>query len=138
MSKRLLPSVMDCAPEIETMSSYRMGEKMALPYDAEPDLFAVSAPTAEERLIERAAHVLCEEEGLSYRAMTPIQRLFLTHYRCSFCKLLPVYNLDLSSSRKVRCGKCGHLISFSGTGKYGKMRKKLALVIWQAKNGVEP
>ncbi|MEO9295570.1 MAG: hypothetical protein ABI347_08230 [Nitrososphaera sp.] len=121
------------------MSSYRMGERMTLPYDLEPDMFAVSGPTAEERLIERAAHVLCEEEeGFNYRAMTPIQRLFLTHYRCSFCKLLPVYNLDLSSPRKARCGKCGHLISFSGTGKYGKMRKKLALVIWQARKGVEP
>lgn len=112
------------------MSSYRMGEKLALPYDVEPDMFAVSAPTADERLIERAAHILCEEEGLSYRAMTPIQRLFLTHYRCSFCKLLPVYNLDLLSPRKARCGKCGHLISFSETGKYGKMRKRLALVVW--------
>ena len=129
---------MACAPEVRTMSSYRMGEKMALPYDVEPDLFAVSAPMAEERLIERAAHVLCEGEGLSYRAMTPIQRLFLTHYRCSFCKLLPVYNLALSSPRKARCGKCGHLISFSGTGKYGKLRKKLALVIWEARKGVEP
>lgn len=120
------------------MSSYRMGERMALPYDSEPDLFSIAAPTPEERLIERAAYVLCEAEGLSYRAMTPIQRLFLTHYRCSFCKLLPVYNLDLSSHRKARCGKCGHLITFSGTGKYGKMRKKLALMIWQAKKGVEP
>lgn len=77
--------------------------------------------------------------GVSYRAMTPIRRLFLTRYRRSFCKMLPVYNLDLSSPRKTCCGKYIHLISFSGTGKYGKMRKRQALVIWGgARKGVEP
>lgn len=108
---------------------------MVLPYDTvEPEPF-FSAPTPEERLIERAADALCTSQGMSYRAMMPIQRLFLTHYRCSFCKLLPLYYLDMSSHRKARCGKCGHLISFSGSGKYGKMRKKLALTIWQVRGG---
>jgi hypothetical protein len=87
-----------------------------------------------ERLLEEKFSALCREEGLCQVGMTVMQRLFLTHYRCSGCKLLPLYHLDLSHPKKARCNKCGHLVSFTSAGKYGKMRKKLALMLWQARS----
>lgn len=80
-----------------------------------------------------AIDAVCAEQGLSFGAMAPVQKFFLTHYRCSFCKMLPLALLDLTRPTRARCGRCGQLVTFSGAGKYGKMRKKLALMIWASK-----
>ncbi|UVS67903.1 hypothetical protein [Nitrososphaera viennensis] len=90
-----------------------------------------------ERLLEQKVGALCNDEGISHMEMSPIQRLFLTHYRCPACKLLPLYRLDLSHIKRARCGRCGHLVSFTSAGKYGKMRKKLAMMLWQARCGID-
>ncbi|AIF82793.1 hypothetical protein NTE_00713 [Candidatus Nitrososphaera evergladensis SR1] len=100
-------------------------------YDLEPAYEPMLTPM--ERLLEQKVSILCVAEGISRVEMSPIQRLFLTHYRCSTCKLLPLYRLDLSHIKRARCGRCGHLVSFTSAGKYGKMRKKLALMLWQAR-----
>jgi hypothetical protein len=101
---------------------------------AGPDLLFDSSSNdvlriAEGRL-QRTIEALCAAEGMSYLSMTPIQRLFLTHYRCFFCKMMPLYELDLSSRNRAKCGRCRHLVSLTGGGKYGKIRKRLAMAMY--------
>jgi DNA-directed RNA polymerase subunit RPC12/RpoP len=109
---------------------------MQFRYDLEYDYLHLEPDyAAMERLLEEKFGTLCREAGLKRVEMSPIQRLFLTHYRCSACKLLPLYRLDLTHFKKVRCGKCGHMVSFTNGGKYGRMRKRLALMLWQARSG---
>ena len=86
-------------------------------------------------LLGQKAEQLCKSEGINYRALEPIQRLFLTHYRCPTCKLVPLYYLDLKHPKRVRCNKCGNLVSFNNSGKYGRLRKKIALALWFATEG---
>jgi hypothetical protein len=132
MAACLLSRILIQTHAISAMSSYRLGETLHCDPEAGYVQYELGqAPM--EKLLEEKFHVLCIEEGIKRVEMTPIQRLFLTHYRCPTCKLLPLYHLDLSHFKKVRCGKCGHLVSFTNGGKYGKMRKKLALVLWQAR-----
>lgn len=45
-----------------------------------------------DHLLSQKAEQLCKAEGINYRGLEPIQRLFLTHYRCPICKLLPLYH----------------------------------------------
>lgn len=101
-------------------------------YDVKTSCY-IQQMTPMERLLEQKVNDLCESEGISRLEMSTIQKLFLTHYRCCTCKLLPVYRLDLSHMKKVRCGRCGQLVSFTNSGKYGRMRKKLALMLWRAR-----
>jgi DNA-directed RNA polymerase subunit RPC12/RpoP len=72
---------------------------------------------------------ICEKHKIHFGRLSPIQRKFITHYRCHRCGLLPVYNLDLSHLKRVRCRKCGQLVSFKKNGKYGKLRKEIAVEI---------
>ena len=81
-------------------------------------------------LLSQKAEQLCKTEGINYKGLEPIQRLFLTHYRCPICKLLPLYHLNLAHPKRVRCSKCGNLISFTSSGKYGRLRKKIAFTLW--------
>jgi hypothetical protein len=86
-------------------------------------------------LLSQKAEQICKVEGINYKALEPIQRLFLTHYRCPICKLLPLYHLNLAHPKRVRCGKCGNLISFTSSGKYGRLRKKIAFMLWVSLEG---
>ena len=88
------------------------------------------SPASPDLLLSQKAEQLCKIEGINYRSLEPIQRLFLTHYRCPMCKLLPLYHLNLAHPKRVRCGKCGNLISFTNSGKYGRLRKKIAFTLW--------
>src|SRR5919198_6367665 len=81
-------------------------------------------------LLSQKAEQLCKVEGINYKELEPIQRLFLTHYRCPICKLLPLYHLNLAHPKRVRCSKCGNLIQFTSSGKYGRLRKKIAFMLW--------
>jgi hypothetical protein len=81
-------------------------------------------------LLSQKAEQLCTTQGINYKGLEPIQRLFLTHYRCPTCKLLPLYYLNLAHPKRVRCGKCGTLITFTNSGKYGRMRKRIAFTLW--------
>ena len=83
-------------------------------------------------LLSQKAEELCKVEGIHYKGLEPIQRMFLTHYRCPICKLLPLYHLNLAHPKRVRCSKCGNLISFTSSGKYGRLRKKIAFTLWLA------
>ncbi len=116
-----------------------MGKELltSLEQKERPSSAAATAVAAEEEtrggeLVMRVVvEPTCAALGLNYGAMSPIQRMFVTHYRCTFCKMLPLYMLDLSHYSRARCGKCGQLVSFSTTGKYGRARKQVAIAIWK-------
>lgn len=91
--------------------------------------------TSPDLLLSQKAEQLCKIEGINYKGLEPIQRLFLTHYRCPICKLLPLYNLNLAHPKRVRCSKCGNLIGFTSSGKYGRLRKKIAFMLWLSMEG---
>ena len=116
------------------MSYY--GEKM--PYKEEKALVMSSLggrQLSPDLLLGQKAEQLCRSEGMDYKKLEPIQRLFLTHYRCPTCKLVPLYHLNLKHPKRVRCSKCGNLVSFNNSGKYGRLRKKIALALWFASEG---
>jgi hypothetical protein len=83
-------------------------------------------------LLSQKAEQMCKIEGINYRDLVPIQRLFLTHYRCPTCKLLPLYHLNLAHPKRVRCGRCSNFVNFTNSGKYGRLRKKLAFMLWRS------
>jgi hypothetical protein len=82
-------------------------------------------------LLSQKAEQMCKIEGINYRDLEPIQRLFLTHYRCPACKLLPLYHLNLAHPKRVRCGRCSNFVNFTNSGKYGRLRKKIAFMLWR-------
>ncbi len=109
--------------------------KAAIDASVEPAIHSPSLRTPVQLLAEKAGQV-CSAEGISYLKLKPIQRLFLTHYRCHKCKLLPLYCLDMAHLKHVRCGACGHQVSFTNSGKYGRLRKKIALLL--SREGLVP
>lgn len=90
---------------------------------------SIASGKSPDRLLDIKAEQVCKAEGINYKDLEPIQRLFLTHYRCPTCKLLPLYNLNIRYPKRVRCGRCGQLIAFKNAGKFGKLRKKIALLL---------
>ena len=88
-----------------------------------------------DQVLSQKAEQQCTIEGINYKSLEPIQRLFLTHYRCPMCKLLPLYYLNLAHPKRVRCNKCGNLITFTNAGKYGRLRKKIAFTLWMGEVG---
>lgn len=91
-------------------------------------LFQHERQAADEVLIKKSKET-CERFKLQFAKLSAIQRKFITHYRCSQCGLQPLYHLDPSHIKRVRCRQCGQLIAFTNRGKYGKIRKEIALSI---------
>jgi hypothetical protein len=110
----------------DTIMADFAARKAAIDASMEPAIHSPSLRTPEQLLAEKADQV-CTAEGISYVKLKPIQRLFLTHYRCHKCKLLPLHYLDIAHLKHVRCRACGHQVSFTNSGKYGRLRKKIAL-----------
>ena len=105
--------------------------KAAIDASVESAIHSPSLSTPVQLLAEKADQV-CGAEGISYVKLKPIQRLFLTHYRCHKCKLLPLYHLNLAHPKRVRCGRCSNFVNFTNSGKYGRLRKKLAFMLWRS------
>ena len=78
-------------------------------------------------LLTNATKLVCQRYNIPFILMTPIQKKFLTHYRCCYCGLLPLFHLNLTHLTRVRCRKCGQLVTFRTRGKYGKIRKAVAV-----------
>lgn len=119
----------------DTIMADFAARKAAIDASVEPAIHSPSLSTPVQLLTEKADQV-CSAEGISYVKLKPIQRLFLTHYRCHKCKLLPLYCLDIAHLKRVRCGTCGHQVSFTNSGKYGRLRKKIALLL--SREGLAP
>ena len=75
--------------------------------------------------LESALTRACNEQSIDYKMLTPIQRLFATHYRCPTCKMLPLYHLDVTYRKRLRCVQCGKLIKMSRVGKFGRVRRSI-------------
>jgi hypothetical protein len=115
------------------MSTYNEGRRIERgePNRSEALVFdEVLGHSSPDRVLTKKAEHQCAIEGIDYKRLEPIQRLFLTHYRCPTCKLLPLYYLNLAHPKRVRCNKCGNLITFTNAGKYGRLRKKIAFTLW--------
>src|SRR5581483_6463760 len=82
-----------------------------------------------EQAMSESTRRACATAGISLAGLTPIQRMFLTHYRCSNCKMLPLYHLDLKNSKRPRCGVCRSHVALRNSGKYGKVRKQIAFML---------
>lgn len=82
--------------------------------------------TADNLLLNKTI-VTCQRYKLEFSKLSTIQRKFITHYRCSQCGLLPLYKISLVHVKRVRCGNCGQLVGFTRKGKYGKLRKEIAI-----------
>ena len=82
-----------------------------------------------DHLLDEIARIACANHQVRYESLSMIQRLFITHYRCEMCGLMPLYSLDLTHKKGVRCDKCRTLVSFKKTGKYGGLRKEIAALI---------
>ena len=84
--------------------------------------------TSDEMLL-RSARVICQKHSVGYAQLSAIQRKFITHYRCPQCGLLPLYFINLSHPKRVRCRGCGQLVAFTNKGKYGRYRKEIAFLL---------
>jgi hypothetical protein len=80
----------------------------------------------ENRLAQIAK--VCATKGIRFQTLSSIQRLFITHYRCHICRLMPVYFLRFEANR-ARCSECGQIVSFASRRNYGKIRKQIAIRI---------
>ena len=121
------------------MSSYSEGREIEYADERKSGIILldgiVRTLVSPDLLLSQKAEELCKAEGITYKGLEPIQRLFLTHYRCPICKLLPLYHLNLAHPKRVRCSKCGNLIQFTSSGKYGRLRKKIAFALWISQEG---
>ena len=91
-----------------------------------PVIGAMSIMSAHD-LLTNATKLVCQRYNISFIQLSSIQKKFLTHYRCCYCGMLPLYHINLTHFTRVRCKKCGQLITFRTRGKYGKIRKAVAV-----------
>ena len=99
-------------------------------------LASTSIPSSLGVILEEQLEFLLASQGMRRHDLQPIQLLFISHYRCSMCGLLPVYRMNLSRPKRPRCNRCGYSISLCRTGKYSKLRRKLAWMVWQVTAGL--
>lgn len=81
---------------------------------------------ADKLLLDKTI-AICERYGFKFTTFSTIQRKFITHFRCYHCGLQPLYEISLLHAKRARCRKCGQLTGFRSKGKYGKLRKQIAL-----------
>jgi hypothetical protein len=86
----------------------------------------IEDPSSLDQLLVIRTRDICKKNSIQFAHLSSIQRKFVTHYRCNYCGLLPLYHLNLLHVKRVRCRKCGELIAFKAKGKYGKLRKEIA------------
>lgn len=93
---------------------------------------------AADKALAKISARACLETGIDFKNTSPIQRLFITRYRCSKCGLLPLYRLIVSKAKRTRCGCCGELIRFRSTGKYGRLRKRIVISMFNGNTTIQP
>ena len=70
-------------------------------------------------------------QGIDYGRIPLRERCLLTKFRCANCGLNPVYLLDLQHLNKVRCLVCSQIVNLKNRGKYGRIRKKVAIATFE-------
>ena len=74
----------------------------SIPVPEFPESIAPAVAIRDEVHDQEIAQIASEilySEGMELQRLTSIQRKYLTHYRCKFCGLVPLYELQLSSHR---------------------------------------
>jgi len=122
---RLESEITNRSLSLQTQSKEHL---QVFPHSSQQEIapYVLCKPSMDEMLVKKA-RAICEKYMFAFAELTTIQRKFLTHYRCPQCGLLPLYHADLQHIKRVRCKQCGQLISFKRKGKYGKLRKEIAL-----------
>ena len=85
-----------------------------------------------DSIVTYHARKIAELSGIDYDILRVPERLLLTRFYCSICGLMPFYYLNLRHLNRVRCGKCSSLINLRNSGKYGRIRKKIAITSCRA------
>lgn len=109
--------------------SYFLGDMEShsiLHEDESSGLLDIAKQSLDELLLKKT-RATCDRYKIEFAQLSTIQRKFLTHFRCSQCGLLPLYQINLLHIKRVRCRKCGQSVAFKRTGKYGKFRKEIAI-----------
>jgi DNA-directed RNA polymerase subunit RPC12/RpoP len=126
-----LDQMLDIAPRISNMAT---GESLLRGRDlqtfVEEQTQGSSSNGVElsmDQVLLKRTKEICERYKIPFLQLSTIQKKFVTHYRCNQCGLLPLYYLDLLHLKRVRCRKCGQMVSFKKKGKYGKLRKEIAI-----------
>ena len=73
------------------------------------------------------ARQIAGRRGINYDLLRVRDKLLLTGFHCLLCGPLPFYYLDLRNLNRVRCGRCSSLVVLRNSGKYGRIRKKIAI-----------
>jgi hypothetical protein len=81
-----------------------------------------------ESLLTKCVHHVCSAENIDYNKIPVRERIFLVRFRCPCCGMLPIYMLDLEHLNKVKCSVCAHIVTLRNRGKYGRVRKKVAIL----------
>ena len=108
----------------------------ALVEDRVPAAFHLMPEHSADGVLLQLTKLVCQRHSIDFNQLKPIQRKFLTHYRCSECGLIPLHYINVLHIKRVRCGRCGHLMAFKRKGKYGKMRKDIALELLRVQRGL--
>lgn len=80
-----------------------------------------------DRILADSARQIVNLEGINYEVLSITDRLLITRFRCPLCGVLPLYFLDLKYLNKTRCGKCSIIVGLKNSGKYGRIRKQIAI-----------
>lgn len=92
-----------------------------------------------ESCISECARRVCIREGIDYDAIPIRERFLLTRIRCTKCGMRPLYMLDLQHLNKVKCMRCSYIVNLRNKGKYGRIRKQVALeCLEMIRSGIRP
>lgn len=78
-------------------------------------------------ILSAIARRVCREAGIDYNKIPARERFLLVRFRCAQCGMQPLYLLDLQYSNKAKCLTCSQIVSVKNRGKYGKIRKRIAI-----------
>lgn len=134
--RTILPDMSTDSFKMTGSTQYLSAQRKYYVYQAQKGstIYEIGGPSADELLI-KLARMICPKYSIVFGQLTSIQRKFATHFRCNNCGLLPLYRVNLSHVKRVRCRKCGERIAFKARGKYGRLRKEVAFAFSTEMNG---
>lgn len=110
-------------------------------FQTEDDPTAIVSPfhqnSLPHNLLSAIARRVCSEEGVDYNKIPAREKFLLVRFRCAQCGMRPLYLLDLRHSNKARCMTCFQIVSIKNRGKYGRIRKKIAVASFRMRRSDE-
>lgn len=113
--------------EVKRQERLKIGEqRLRIARSLDADSTSSFAPYLDSILLD-CARQIAGREGIRYESLSMVERFLLTRFRCPACGSLPFYFLDIKHLNKTRCGKCSLIVGLKSSGKYGKIRKEIAI-----------